>query len=101
VPARPEIYAPIDRDFGHFRRYTFGELQEKLSRAGFKITRMHYFNSVGYFAWWLNFCVLKKRSFEPSKVRLYDRCIFPAVHWLESRVMRPPLGQSLLIIARA
>src|SRR5262249_36934837 len=22
VPARPEIYAPLDRDFGHFRRYT-------------------------------------------------------------------------------
>ena len=22
VPARPDIYAPIDKDFGHFRRYT-------------------------------------------------------------------------------
>ena len=101
VPARPEIYAPIDKDFGHFRRYTFGELQDKLSRAGFKITRMHYFNSVGYFAWWLNFCVLKKRTFEPHKVRLHDRRIFPVVHWLESRVARPPFGQSLLAIARA
>src|SRR5207248_7402420 len=101
VPARPEIYALMDRDFGHFRRYTFRDLKAKLSRAGFNITRLHYFNVAGYFAWWLNFCALKKRRFEPGKVRVYDRYIFPAVYWLESRVLRPPFGQSLVAIARA
>lgn len=100
VPARPEIYAPIDRDFGHFRRYTYGELKRKLSQAGFTIDRLHYFNFVGYFAWWFNFCLLKKRTFEPQKVRAYDRIIFPIVHQFESKVLRPPIGQSLLAIAR-
>ena len=33
VPARPEIYAPIDKDFGHHRRYTLPELSGKLQRA--------------------------------------------------------------------
>ena len=101
VPARPEIYAPIDKDFGHFRRYTHPELKDKLSRVGFTIERLCYFNLVGYFAWWLNFCLLKKRVFEAHKVRLYDRIIFPVVHFFESRAVRPPLGQSLLAIARA
>jgi SAM-dependent methyltransferase len=101
VPARPEIYAPIDKDFGHFRRYTFSELRNKLIGSGFTIERLHYFNFVGYFAWWLNFCVLKKRLFEPQKVRAFDRMIFPAVHQFESRIVRPPFGQSLLAIARA
>jgi SAM-dependent methyltransferase len=101
VPARPEIYAPVDKDFGHFRRYTYHELKSKLRQAGFSISRLHYFNFVGYFAWWLNFCALKKRLFEPEKVRFYDRVIFPIVHGLESRVLRPPFGQSLLAIARA
>jgi len=101
VPARPEIYAPIDKDFGHFRRYTYRELKTKLAQAGFTNERLHYFNWVGYFAWWFNFCVLKKRLFEAEKVRLYDRVIFPIVHGLESRVLRPPFGQSLLAIARA
>jgi|SRR5436190_7045662 len=101
VPACPEIYAPIDKDFGHFRRYTYAELKAKLGRAGFTIERLHYFNFVGYFAWWLNFCVLKKRMFEREKVRAYDRMIFPAVHAIESRVLRPPFGQSLLAVARA
>jgi hypothetical protein len=101
IPARPEIYAPIDKDFGHFRRYTKPELRRKLEEAGFKITRLHYYNCVGYFAWWANFCLLKKRGFEPAKVRAYDRLIFPVVHAIESRVCRPPLGQSLIAVAQA
>jgi SAM-dependent methyltransferase len=101
VPARPEIYAPLDRDFGHFRRYRRSELRGKLVRAGFVIERLYYFNLVGYFAWWLNFCLFRKRAFEPWKVRLYDRRIFPAVHAVESRLVRPPFGQSLLAVARS
>jgi SAM-dependent methyltransferase len=101
VPARPEIYAPIDKDFGHHRRYTKGELKKKLEKARFKILRLNYFNSVGYFAWWLNFCFLKKRGFDIGSVRLFDRVIFPVVHGLESRLCRPPFGQSLLAVATA
>jgi SAM-dependent methyltransferase len=101
VPARPEIYAPIDKDFGHFRRYTKPDLREKLERAGFEILKLRYYNFAGYFAWWLNFCVLKKRGFDLGAVRLFDRVIFPPVHWLESRIYPPPIGQSLLAIARA
>jgi SAM-dependent methyltransferase len=101
VPARPEIYAPIDKDFGHFRRYTYRELRGKFAEAGLKIERLHYFNIVGYFAWWANFCLLKKREFEREKVRAFDRVIFPVVHSVESKILRPPFGQSLLAIARA
>ena len=101
VPARPEIYGPIDKDFGHFRRYTRPELRRKLQSAGFTIERLNYFNFVGYFAWWLNFRVLKKRRFEIAKVRAFDRLIFPIVHRIESSLIRPPFGQSLLAVARA
>jgi SAM-dependent methyltransferase len=99
VPARPEIYAPIDKDFGHFRRYTRPELRQKLVSAGFSIKALNYFNSIGYFAWWLNFCVARKRRFEKEKVRFFDRLIFPAAHALESKLFRPPFGQSLLAVA--
>jgi hypothetical protein len=101
VPARPEIYAPIDRDFGHFRRYTKKELCQKLERAGFEILLLRYYNFVGYFAWWLNFCALKKRGFDLQAVRFFDRIIFPPVHAFEANVCPPPIGQSLLAIARA
>lgn len=101
VPARPEIYAPIDRDFGHFRRYTRTSLFKKLEAAGFVVDRIRYFNVIGYFAWWLNFCVFKKRSFEREAVRFFDRVIFPIVNWSETTISAPPTGQSLLVVARA
>jgi hypothetical protein len=101
VPARPEIFAPIDRDFGHHRRYTRAGLAAKLTAAGFDIVRLRYFNFVGYFAWWLNFCVLKRRSFDVTAVRMFDRFIFPPTNQCETRVCPPPIGQSLLAVARA
>ena len=100
VPARPEIYAPIDRDFGHFRRYTKAQLRARLESAGFEIVRLSYFNLVGYAAWWLNFAVLRQRHFKKGSVRFYDRVVFPFVFWMETRLCAPPLGQSLLAIAR-
>ena len=100
VPARPELFSPIDKDFGHFRRYTLPELSEKLTRAGFEIVRLNYFNFTGYFAWWLNFRFLKKRGFDVAKVRLFDRLIFPINYFVESRIMRAPFGQSLIAVGR-
>lgn len=101
VPARPEIFAPLDRDFGHLRRYTRVGLREKLERAGFEILRLRYYNIAGYFAWWLNFRVLRRRGFGSSSVRFFDRVIFPPMNGIESRLCPPPIGQSLLAIAGA
>src|SRR5437879_10092532 len=58
VPARQEIYAPLDKDFGHYRRYARKEILRKLEQTGYVIVRLSYFNFFGYFAWWFNFCVL-------------------------------------------
>lgn len=100
VPARPELYSLIDKDFGHFRRYVKKELKTKLERAGFEVELIHYYNLTGYFAWWLNFKVLRRRSFNVHSVRFYDRFIFPVSHFLEN-ICPPPFGQNLIVIAKA
>jgi len=101
VPARQEIYAPIEHDFGHHRRYSRDSLRNKLERAGFKLIHLHYFNLIGYFAWWLTFQVRRQRKFSPAMVRWFDRAIFPLGFGLESRVSWPPIGQSLVAVAVA
>jgi hypothetical protein len=101
VPARQEIYAPIDGDFGHHRRYSRDNLHRKLDRAGFKIVKLHYFNFIGYFAWWLSFRVMGQRKFNSAMVRLFDRVIFPVGFGLESHLAWPPIGQSLIAVAEA
>jgi SAM-dependent methyltransferase len=101
TPARPEIYAPIDKDFGHYRRYTKTSLRAALTAAGFRVRKLYYFNFPGYFAWLLNFRLLGSRSFNPRMIRLCDRLVFRLSHALEYHVMRPPLGQSVVAIAQA
>ncbi len=100
VPARPEIYAPIDRDFRHHRRYTRKALAAKLGQAGFAPLRCHYFNFVGYFAWWFSFRLLGRRLFSPANVRWFDRFLFPLDYWVERHLAPPPFGQSLIAVAR-
>lgn len=101
VPARSELYSPIDRDFGHHRRYSRPGLRRKLEGAGFRVCQLRYFNFAGYVAWWVNFRLLKRRRFQSAAVEFFDRVIFPLVHGWETRVAPPPVGQSLLAIARA
>jgi SAM-dependent methyltransferase len=100
VPAGPGIYAPLDRAFGHFRRYSKSELKTKLECAGFELLRLSYFNFLGYFAWWLNFCVLRKLQFDSRAVRFFDGALLPIVLWLERHISAPPFGQSLIAVAR-
>jgi SAM-dependent methyltransferase len=101
VPARPEIFGTIDRYFGHCRRYRRNELRAKLAGAGFRVQRLSYFNLAGYFAWWWNFRLRRRRVIDPAAVAFFDRFVFPLQHALESRLLRPPLGQSLIAVAVA
>ncbi|HYE30275.1 MAG TPA: methyltransferase domain-containing protein [Methylomirabilota bacterium] len=101
VPARPELYAPIDKVFGHYRRYTRAELRGKLEGAGFQVLQLNYKNLVGYFGWWLTFKVKAQTRMLPGQVRVFDRWIFPAANRLEEWLGPAPFGQSLLAVCRA
>jgi len=101
VPARAELYAPIDRALGHHRRYQRPALRALLVSAGFEVTRLDYFNLVGYLGWWLCFRLLQRRHFDVVPLRLFDSLVFRVTHALERGVARPPVGQSLLAVCRA
>ena len=99
VPAVPAIYGSLDRAFDHYRRYTKSDLKTLLLETGFEIERLHYLNSIGVLAWLVAGVVLKRKTLGRTQVRMYDRLVIPWLRRLESRV-HPPLGQSLLAIAR-
>jgi len=99
APAIQGLYGSLDRAFEHFRRYSKRELALKLSAAGFQIELLRYFNLPGVFAWFIAGKVLGKTSLRVRDTRLYDRWVVPWISTLE-RYWEPPLGQSLLAVAR-
>jgi SAM-dependent methyltransferase len=98
VPARPELYGTLDHAVGHHRRYTRGELTEKLAGAGFDVRRAEYRNLVGVLPWLVAGRIMKKQSVGRTSIRLVDRVVVPLCCSLEN-VVTPPYGLNLVAIA--
>jgi len=99
VPALPALFGTLDRAFEHFRRYTRPVLRARLADAGLEPREVSYVNLPGVAAWWLSGKVLRKTTVSARDARLYDRWVIPWVRAVERR-WSPPLGQSLIAIAR-
>jgi SAM-dependent methyltransferase len=99
VPANPWLMGSMDRELGHFRRYTMNDLRKKCETAGFRIRLAFHFDFLGIAPWWLRYCLLRSRKMEPTAVRLYDRYVVPLSRAFE-RVIRPPVGKNIVLVAR-
>ena len=98
-PAFELLMSDFDRAIGHVRRYRKRELTKKFEHAGFEIAEARYVNLPGFFAWLLVSRLLRKRPTDSALSRIYDRRVVPVTRWIERRV-RPPFGQSVLVIGR-
>ncbi len=98
VPALQSLYGTIDRAIHHYRRYSRDELRDKLERAGLAVEHVSYFNMLGVPGWFLNARLLKRQSVPGVQARINDWL----VPWLRlERRFGPPVGMSLLAVARA
>lgn len=100
VPAFPALLGEFDRRIGHVRRYRRRGLEALAREAGFEVVDCRYANMPGLFAWWLVVRLLRLTPTAGGLAGLYDRWVVGAVRAVERRV-RPPFGQSLLLVARA
>src|SRR5438067_6072622 len=95
VPSHPALLGRFDRDIGHHRRYTKGELRRKLEASGFVVERIRRSNPVGALGWLVNIRLLRQRRLRGAG--LFDRLV-PALMVLDRIEM--PLGLSLIAVAR-
>src|SRR5215471_11925133 len=96
VPALRFLMSRLDREMGHFRRYTIGELRSKCVNAGFRIELARYFDPLGILPWWFRYRVLNSNKLEPAAVRFHDRYIVPISRALET-IINPPLGKNIVL----
>lgn len=96
VPAFEALYGPIDRNLGHYRRYSRGPFRELARAAGFD-PKVRYMNSAGLLGWWFNARVLRRTEQSAGQIRVFDSMVAPVLSRLESAVS-PPFGQSLFAV---
>jgi hypothetical protein len=97
VPFNDKLYSEFDRQIGHFRRYKSGELEMKMSEAGFTVEKQFFFNKVGVFAWWIGNVLCRQRTISPWQLRLYN-LLTPLFRVLDKCL--PIHGLSTVVVAR-
>jgi SAM-dependent methyltransferase len=97
VPAFPALYGPIDRNLGHYRRYSRRSIASLVAATSLRIRKVHYVNAAGFFGWWVNSRILRRRAQSEKQIEIFDRYLVPLLSRLEGMVT-PPFGQSLLVV---
>lgn len=104
VPAMPSIFGAMDAAAGHHRRYTKRALRRLAESAGFTVESIRYVNAPGAVAWWWQGRVMKTKDLaDPGlnrNIGRFDQYAVPMIQTIE-RIIAPPVGQSLAMIARA
>ena len=97
VPAFPALYGPIDRNLGHYRRYSRSSIGRLADATGLRIRKAHYMNTLGFFGWWMNSHIFKRGAQSERQIETFDRYLVPLLSRLEG-LARPPFGQSLFVV---
>jgi SAM-dependent methyltransferase len=99
VPAHSLLYGPLDRRYGHLRRYTVGRVRELLTEAGYTVCFARYFNPLGAVGWLLVVRLGRRLRLSRRMVLVAERVGVPVGRLLE-KLGPPPFGQSVMAVAR-
>jgi glycosyltransferase involved in cell wall biosynthesis len=97
VPALARLYGSLDVHLRHFRRYEKGEVEQKLTQAGFVLEDCRFLNRPGAFGWYLNGRILRRRVLPRGQLRAFS-VLLPLLRAEENGA--PSYGLSLLAIGR-
>jgi SAM-dependent methyltransferase len=97
LPAFESLYGPIDRNLGHFRRYSKSAWRALAESTGFRVLELRYFNLIGFFGWWTNAHIFHRQELSKWQIELFDRVGVPLLSRIESW-MAPPVGQSIFTV---
>ncbi len=97
VPAFQSLFNSLDRELGHFTRYSKKSLCRLLTGNNFKVQEISYFNSTALPGWWISGALLKRNLVTKSQISIYNSLV-PFFRLLD-RPLNNFLGLSLIAIA--
>jgi len=76
VPAYPWLYNSLDKELGHYRRYTKKSLGQLLSGDGLRVQEMEFFNAAAIGGWWMAGSVLRMDKIKKGPLNLYNSLVW-------------------------
>jgi SAM-dependent methyltransferase len=75
APAYQFLYCRLDRELGHFRRYTLRELKHLLLGEHFSVVHKQYFNLLGVMGWLVSGKISGNKVLNASETSLFNRLV--------------------------
>ncbi len=97
VPAHQALFSDLDRNLGHYRRYSREELSAKLRDAGFDVVHASYFNWIGAIGWYVFGRILRRGHI--TKVATRGYAMVSSLRALEQR-HEFGFGLSTIVVGR-
>lgn len=98
VPSYQKLYNRLDRELGHYRRYTKSTLSMAFSRTDFRVVHKQYFNFTGILGWYFSGAILKKKMIPGNQMKLYNALI-PVIKILDKVILKRA-GLSTIVVGR-
>ncbi len=99
VPAYQLLYNRLDKELGHYRRYTTVSLQKLLESQGLQVLNQMQFNAAGLLGWVVSGSILQKKIIPEGPLHLYDKLV-PFLKIID-RITMHRLGLSVIQVASA
>lgn len=98
APAYQALFCTIDKELGHFRRYTAKGIKNVLKKKSLVILDSKYFNILGIAGWMLFGKLFKHRSIRENEMNFYNKLV-PLAKILDTIFLKK-IGLSLIIVAQ-
>jgi len=103
LPANNILWTKLDEVVGHYRRYEKSRLRKLCKDTGFKIIKMKYADSIGFFTtiiWKIMNRFINQTLPSEASLKIYDKYIFPISRFLDKIGFRYLIGKNIILVAQ-
>jgi 2-polyprenyl-3-methyl-5-hydroxy-6-metoxy-1,4-benzoquinol methylase len=98
TPAYPFLYAKLDAQLGHYRRYTRKTLAAVVEQQGLQVIACRYFNALGLAGWAVSAKLLRRTTIQEGQMKWFER-LMPLARLLDGLVARQ-IGLSVICVGK-
>jgi 2-polyprenyl-3-methyl-5-hydroxy-6-metoxy-1,4-benzoquinol methylase len=98
VPSYQWLFCRMDKELGHFRRYSRGSLSDLYKQNNLSVDKLFNFNAAGVFGWLLFGKILQGKQLKKNQMSIYNKLV--SIFILIDRLLFRIFGLSLIIIGR-
>jgi len=97
VPAYRWLYCSLDKELGHYRRYTQKTLRTVLENERFTTKKIRHFNCLGIFGWFLSGKIFQSKKLGDGEMGFFNRIV--PIARLMDKITFKKIGLSVIITA--